>query len=429
MTLVGAHEFQASMAYREGALQHLACGASSTPRAAQRPVPIVAERAEGAWIIDADGNRFIDYALGYGPLILGHSPPTVLAAVRAELDRGLRTASVHRGEGELAGLIAACVPSAEVTAFVSTGTEAVQLALRVARAVTGRLPVVRFRANYHGWFDNVNTAGAGGDGPLTVGQDPAAADLFTLLDWGDADGLERVLDGTYAAVLLEPAAINPGCFAPPPGFLERVRAVTRRWGVLLVFDEVITGFRMGLAGAQGRYGVVPDLTVLGKALGAGLPIGAVSGTMAAMEPVASGRLMHRGTFNGNPLSMAAGVACIRALQADAGVLFPRIEGYAAALASHFNREAVRLGVVGCAQQVGPMLQLFMGVRGLAGIRDLCHVDIEATRRLTEGLLRRGVQAMPRGLMYVSTAHGDAEVELTMAALTGALAGLGQEQQG
>lgn len=428
MTAAMIDDFRASSAYRDGALRHLAHGASSTPRAGQRPVPIVAEWAEGAWIVDADGNRFIDYALGYGPLILGHSPPTVLAAVRAELGRGLRTASVHRGEGELAGLIAACVPSAEMTAFVSTGTEAVQLALRVARAVTGRLPVVRFRANYHGWFDDVNTGGVGGDGPLTVGQDPAAANLFTLLDWGDAEALERVLDVRFAAVLLEPAAINPGCFAPPPGFLERVRAVTRQRGVLLVFDEVITGFRLGLAGAQGRYGVVPDLTVLGKALGAGLPIGAVSGSREAMEPVASGRLMHRGTFNGNPLSMAAGVACVRELQADAGVLFPRMEGYAAALAEHFNGEAVRLGAVACAQQVGPMLQLFAGVRGLAGMRDLRHVDGGATLRLTEGLLRHGVQAIPRGLMYVSTAHGDAEIEMTMAAMTGALAGLAQQER-
>ena len=291
--------FRQSRAHSVAARRHLAHGVSSTARAAQRPAPLLIERAEGAWITDADGNRFIDYALGYGPLILGHSPAAVLDAIRADLDRGLLTASAHRGEAELAELIAACVPSAELTAFVSTGSEAVHLALRIARAATGRLKVIKFRANYHGWFDSVNIANAAGsDGPAVIGQDPRAADSLTILDWGDADGLERALDESYAAVLLEPAAINPGCFAPPPGFLRRVREITRRRGVLLIFDEVITGFRMALGGAQAYYGVLPDLTVLGKALGGGLPIGAVSGTQAAMQPIDSGALPHRGTFNG-----------------------------------------------------------------------------------------------------------------------------------
>ncbi len=414
-------DFRRSRAHRDMALRHLAHGVSSTPRASQRPAPIVADRAEGAWITDIDGNRFIDYALGYGPLILGHSPAPVMAAIRDELDRGLRTASVNRGEAELAALIAACVPSAELSTFVSTGTEAVHLALRIARAGTGRTRVVKFRANYHGWFDGVHVAGgAHGDGPGALGQDPGAAASLAILDWGDADALERILDDSFAAVLLEPAAINSGCFAPPPGFLERLRAATRRTGAMLVFDEVITGFRLGLGGAQARYGVLPDLTVLGKALGAGMPIGAVAGTVAAMDPIASGALFHRGTFNGHPMSMAAGVACLRHLQLHAATLFPRMEAHAAALAAHVNAEATRLGVAACAQQIGPVLQLFGGVRGLSGIADLHQVDKAATLRLTEALLRRGVQAIPRGVMYVSAAHGDAEIEATMGAITGAL---------
>lgn len=418
--------FEASRAYRHRAWQHLAYGVSSTPRGNQRPAPIVTEHAEGAWITDADGNRFVDYAMGYGPLILGHSPAPVLDAIRAELARGLRTASVHRGEAELAELIAECVPSAELSAFVSTGTEAVQLALRIARAVTGRIKVVKFRANYHGWFDSVQVAGRpGSDGPGTIGQDPAAAASLTILDWGDAEALERALDGSHAAVLLEPAAINGGCFAPPPGFLERARAATLRHGAMLVFDEVITGFRLGLGGAQARYGVTPDLTVLGKALGAGLPIGAVAGTRAAMAPVAVGSLFHRGTFNGNPLSVAASVACVRTLMGQADTLFPRMEGYAAALAAHVDAEAARLGVVACATQCGPVLQLFGGVAGMRGVGDLARVEFGATRRLTELLLVGGVQAIPRGLMYLSAAHGALEVERTLRALTAALEALGR----
>lgn len=414
--------FEASLAHRSQALRHLAYGVSSTPRGNQRPAPLVVERAEGAWITDADGNRFIDYAMGYGPLILGHSPGPVLEAVRAELARGLRTASVHRGEAELAELIAACVPSAELSAFVSTGTEAVQLALRIARAVTGRTRVVKFRANYHGWSDSVQVAGRpGSDGPGTIGQDPAAAASLTILDWGDADALDHALDGSHAAVLLEPAAINGGCFAPPPGFLERARAASVRHGALLVFDEVITGFRMGLGGAQERYGVRPDLTVLGKALGAGLPIGAVSGTRAAMAPVADGSLFHRGTFNGNPVCIAAAVACVRTLMREGGILFTRMEGAAAALAAHVNAEAPRLGAAACATQCGPVLQLFAGVRAMRGIDDLALADGAATRSLTEALLREGVQAIPRGLMYISAAHGEGEFAETRDALTHALA--------
>ena len=424
----GRPAFGSSIAYRAEARRHLAYGASSTPRGNQRPAPIVAERAEGVWITDADGNRFIDYAMGYGPLILGHSPAPVLAAIRAELDRGLRTASVHRGEAELAGLIVRCVPSAEMVSFVSSGTEAVQLALRIARAVTGRIKVVKFRANYHGWADGVHVGnGPGNDGPGTIGQDPGAAASLTLLDWGDADALERVLDRSFAAVLLEPAAINSGCFAPPPGFLERARAATRRHGVQLVFDEVITGFRVGLGGVQAQVGVLPDLTVLGKAVGGGLPIGVVAGTGTAMRPVADGSLYHRGTFNGNPLSMAAGIACLRVLMAQEAELFPRMRAFADRLAAHVTAEAARLDVAVCAQAYGPVLHLFAGLRRIREIGELAKVDWASTARLTEALLLRGVQAIPRGVLYLSAAHGDAEIASTELALTGALATLAGRQ--
>lgn len=413
--------FAGSVAYRERAMRHLAFGVSSTPRGRQRPAPVVAERAEGAWITDVDGNRFLDFAMGYGPLILGHSPEPVLRAVQAELARGLRTASVHRGEAELAELVAACVPSAELCAFVSTGSEAVALALRVARAATGRVRVAKFRDNYHGWLDGVQVAVApGNDGPGTVGQDPAAAASLAVLDWGDADALERVLDGTFAAVLLEPVAMNAGCFAPPPGFLQRVREATRRHGALLVFDEVVTGFRLDLGGAQERYGVLPDLTVLGKALGAGFPIGAVAGTRTAMAPVADGTLFHRGTFNGNPVSVAAAIAAVTTMRNGANKLFPRMERHAAAFAAHIRAEASRRGIPMCVNQVGPVLQVFAGVDAMPGITGLGRADRAMTARLTEAMLRRGVEAIPRGEMFLSAAHGDAEMEWAHRAVSGAL---------
>jgi glutamate-1-semialdehyde 2,1-aminomutase len=384
-------------------------------------VPVAIERGEGARVFDVDGNAYVDHGLGYGPLILGHTPRRVIEAVQAELARGLRTASVHRGEAELAELVAECVPSAEASAFVSTGSEAIHLALRVARAGTGRMKVAKFRSNYHGWFDGVHVAGSPGkDGPGTLGQDPRAAESLVLLDWGDADAVEAALDGSFAAVLVEPAAMNAGCFAPPPGFLERLRAATRRHGAMLVFDEVVTGFRVALGGAQEAWGVAPDICVLGKALGAGFPIGAVSGTRAAMATLMDGRLLHRGTFNGNPACVAAALACLRELREGGPATYARLAAASAGLAAHVAAEAGRTGARVCATHVTGALQLFAGVDRMERFADIAHADRERVLRFTGEMLRAGALALPRGLMYVSTAHGEAELAATRAAITAAM---------
>jgi glutamate-1-semialdehyde 2,1-aminomutase len=384
-------------------------------------VPVAIERGEGARVFDVDGNAYVDHGLGYGPLILGHTPRRVIEAVQAELARGLRTASVHRGEAELAELVAECVPSAEASAFVSTGSEAIHLALRVARAGTGRMKVAKFRSNYHGWFDGVHVAGSPGkDGPGTLGQDPRAAESLVLLDWGDADAVEAALDGSFAAVLVEPAAMNAGCFAPPPGFLERLRAATRRHGAMLVFDEVVTGFRVALGGAQEAWGVAPDICVLGKALGAGFPIGAVSGTRAAMATLMDGRLLHRGTFNGNPACVAAAIACLRELREGGPATYARLAAASAGLAAHVAAEAGRTGARVCATHVTGALQLFAGVDRMERFADIAHADRERVLRFTGEMLRAGALALPRGLMYVSTAHGEAELAATRAAITAAM---------
>ena len=413
--------FAGSFAHRARALRHLACGVSSTPRANQLPVPVAIERGEGARVIDVDGNSYVDHGLGYGPLVLGHSPRRVIEAVQAELARGLRTASVHRGEAELADLVAACVPSAETCAFVSTGSEAIHLALRVARAGTGRMRVARFRSNYHGWFDGVHVAGSPGkDGPGTIGQDPRAAESLVLFDWGDADALEAALDGSFAAILVEPAAVNAGCFAPPPGFLQRLRAAASRHGAMLVFDEVITGFRVALGGAQEAWGVTPDICVLGKALGAGFPIGAVAGTRAAMATLADGRLLHRGTFNGNPVSVAAAIACLRELREGGPATYARLAAASAGLAAHVAAEAARTGVRACATHVTGALQLYAGVDRMERFADIARADRDLVLRFTGEMLRAGALALPRGLMYVSTAHGEEELATTRAAITAAM---------
>jgi glutamate-1-semialdehyde 2,1-aminomutase len=304
---------------------------------------------------------------------------------------------------------------------VSTGSEAIHLALRVARAGTGRMKVAKFRSNYHGWFDGVHVAGSPGkDGPGTLGQDPRAAESLVLLDWGDADAVEAALDGSFAAVLVEPAAMNAGCFAPPPGFLERLRAATRRHGAMLVFDEVVTGFRVALGGAQEAWGVAPDICVLGKALGAGFPIGAVSGTRAAMATLMDGRLLHRGTFNGNPACVAAAIACLRELREGGPATYARLAAASAGLAAHVAAEAGRTGARVCATHVTGALQLFAGVDRMERFADIAHADRERVLRFTGEMLRAGALALPRGLMYVSTAHGEAELAATRAAITAAM---------
>lgn len=409
--------FAAATSYRARALRSLAFGVSSTPRGRQKPAPIVADRAQGAYIFDIKDNRFIDYALGYGPLILGHSPLPVIAAVKAELDRGLRTASVHAGEATLAELVAETVPSAELSAFVSTGSEAIQLALRTARAVTGKTRVIKFRGNYHGWFDNVQVANSpGNDGPATLGQDPVAASSMTIVDWGDTAALEQMLTSDFAAVLLEPAAVNGGCIAPPEDFLLRLRAITEKLGVVLIFDEVITGYRYALGGAQAVYGVLPDITVIGKAMGAGFPISAITGTTDVMEPLTSGRLMHRGTFNGNPVSVAAGIACIADLREQAEILYPRINSQAETLRSFIETTSASERLIASATRIGSAVQVFLGTPQLKTLGDTANADLEATSAFAADLLSQGVQIIPRGLLYLSSEHTDEDIETTKTAL-------------
>ena len=413
--------FSRSAEYHARASKVLPRGVSSSPRATQRPVPLAIAHAEGARITDLDGRTYIDYALGYGPLILGHNPAPVLDAVRRELARGLRVGGITTGEAELAERIAQMMPSCAMSSFVSTGTEAVQLALRLARAVTGKLTVVKFRCHYHGWSDTIHVAtDPAHDGPSTGGQDPDAVRHVIVLDWGSLEALCALDPREVAAVIMEPAAINAGCFEPRSRFLRGVREWTKANGVVLVFDEVITGFRLAPGGAQARYGVEADVTVLGKALGAGMPISAVSGSAAMLGPIVSGEVSQRGTFNGHPLSVAGAVACLTHLAEHAGDIYPRMEAHARTICEHVRDTARRTGAQVAANQAGPCVQLFAGTASVPTLQDLASVDKERTIDLTAALVARGVATLPRGMMYLSAAHTDADVAATLAALTEAI---------
>jgi glutamate-1-semialdehyde 2,1-aminomutase len=416
--------FDYGHAYRERALKSVAFGVSSTPRGRQLPAPIVVRRAEQAHVFDETGTRFVDYALGYGPLILGHSPSCVIEAIQNSVQLGLRTASVHGGEAELGELIADTLPCAEQSAFVSSGSEAVHLALRTARAATGKLPIIKFRGNYHGWFDNIHIANdVQNDGAATIGQNPDAAANVTILDWGDIAGFEATISSDFAAVILEPVAVNGGCLYPPDGFLEAVRRKTAEHGVVLIFDEVITGYRLSLGGAQQVMGVCPDIAVIGKAMGSGMPIGAIAGTKAIMEPIASGRMLHRGTFNGNPISLAASIACINHLRNHAPALFDHIDEMAAELEAHAEECARASGVEASITRVGSALQIFLGLPRIERLADTANIDKRMTARFAEELLKHNVQIIARGLMYLSSAHTRQDIDLTKDAIAQAFAAL------
>jgi glutamate-1-semialdehyde 2,1-aminomutase len=408
----------------ERARKSLAGGVATAFRAAQEPVPVSFANSAGARMTDVDGNQYVDFALGFGPLLLGHSPAPVLDAVRAQLSLGLGYGASHPLEPALAEAVCRTVPSAELCVFSSTGSEAVHAALRIARAATGRSRVIKFQGHYHGWFDPMHEGLSGSTEmttPGTAGQDAAASRSVTVCAWNDLPALADVLGSDVAAVIMEPVAVNSGCLMPAPGYLERVREMTARAGALLIFDEVITGYRLALGGAQERLGVWPDLTVLGKALGAGFPISAVCGRADVLEEVASGRVAHVGTFNANPVCASAALAAVTTLEQHAAELYPQLEQAAQRLAGSLRSAAAAAGVPLVVNQYGAAAHAFVSPGPVDTYEDTLQADHGAYRRLAGLLLQQGVHVIPRGLLYVSTAHGDRDMSEAEDAITRAMA--------
>lgn len=413
-----------SHAQHDRARKSLARGVATAFRAAQEPVPVSFASSAAARMIDVDGNEYVDFALGFGPLLLGHSPAPVLDAVRAQLSLGLGYGASHPLEPALAEAVCRTVPSAELCVFSSTGSEAVHAALRIARAATGRPRVIKFQGHYHGWFDPMHVGLSGSTvmtTPGTAGQDPAASASVTVCAWNDLTALDDVLGGDVAAVIMEPVAVNVGCLMPAPGYLEGVREMTTRAGALLIFDEVITGYRLALGGAQERLGVLPDLTVLGKALGAGFPISAVCGRADVLAEVASGRVAHVGTFNANPVCASAALAAVTALEQHASELYPQLELTAQRLTASLRSAATEFGVPLVVNQCGAAAHAFVSPGPVDTYADTLKADHAAYRRLAALLLQEGVHVIPRGLLYVSTAHSDADMTEAEGAIARAMA--------
>jgi glutamate-1-semialdehyde 2,1-aminomutase len=407
-------------------------GVNSNFRLGISPTPLVVERGEGPYLFDIDGNRLIDYYLGMGPMILGHDPPAVIEAVRAQLDRGLLFAAQSEVEYEAAALVNRLVPCAERVRFNCSGSEAVQAAFRLARAATGRSTIVKFEGHYHGWFDNVvwsvsPPASEMGDRdapahvPATTGLDPHAGDCLDVVVWNDLDRLAaRLRKGDVAGVIMEPIMCNTSAILPKPGYLEGVRALCSELGVVLIFDEVITGFRVAPGGAQALLGVTPDLTVFGKAIANGLPVAAIVGKAEIMDLTVTKKVMHGGTYNAHPLGMAATVATLSTI-AD-GTVHARIAERGRRLMEGFATILRDRQIAGQVQGLPQVFQVSLGRREpITDYRDQVGNDKAAYVRLTTALLGHGVRALERGAWFLSAAHDDAVIDATIAAFDRAVA--------
>jgi glutamate-1-semialdehyde 2,1-aminomutase len=385
--------------------------------------PVFFERGEGARVWDADGNSYIDWMCSWGPLILGHADPRVVAAITEAVASGTSFGAPNRREVELAALVRDAMPSMEMLRFVSSGTEASMSALRLARAATGRDKLIKFRGCYHGHADSLLVdAGSGAltfGIPGTPGVAKGAAGDTLVAGFNDLPSVERLLDANtaqVAALVIEPIAANMGVIAPAPGFLEGLRELCTRHGTLLIFDEVITGFRVGLGGAQALYSVRPDLTVLGKIIGGGMPVGAYGGRRDLMEMIApSGPVYQAGTLSGNPAAMAAGIATLRALT-EPGT-YETLDATTAKLESGLLDAARAAGVPLTVNRTGSLLTPFFTSESVTGYAGAMTSDTSRFAAFHRTMLESGVYLPPSQYeaWFTSTSHSEAEVEATVVA--------------
>lgn len=409
-------------------------GGVNSPVRAFRAVggtPLFFERGEGALVWDADGSSYVDYVGSWGPLIAGHAHPDVVQAVERAAARGLSFGAPTELEVEMAELLCRLVPSLEQVRLVSSGTEATMSAIRLARGYTGRAKIIKFEGCYHGHADALLVKA--GSGALTLGQPssagvPAETAMHTVvLDYNDVGALGRAFDtegGKIAAVIVEPVAGNMNLVAPRTGFLEALRALCTQYGALLIFDEVMTGFRVGLSGAQGLYGIRPDITTLGKVIGGGMPVGAFGGRKDIMRSVAPlGPVYQAGTLSGNPVALAAGLATLKLVQA-AG-FYEKLGANAQSLCERLVAAAQPHGIPFAAHSVGGMFGLYFRETPPHSYAEVMQCDAALFNRFFHAMLAQGVYFAPSAYEagFVSSAHGPGELDKTVTAAARAFADL------
>jgi glutamate-1-semialdehyde 2,1-aminomutase len=384
--------------------------------------PVFVARGQGSHIFDVDGNEYIDYVGSWGPLLLGHRHPKILAALAEALEIGTSFGAPTAREIELAEAIIRAVPSIEMVRLVNSGTEATMSAIRVARGFTGRDLVVKFEGCYHGHVDSLLVKAGSGVATLgiadTQGVPKAFCDTTIALPYNSVEAVEqafRAHGNRIAAIIVEPVVGNMGCVPPLAGYLEALRRITERFGALLIFDEVMTGFRVAYGGAQQRYGIRPDLTTLGKVIGGGLPVGAYGGRKDIMSKVAPvGPVYQAGTLSGNPLAVAAGLAMLRHLEAHPEV-YDQLEARAARLCA-----AAPAGVT--VNRVGSMFTFFFTDRPVTDWESAKRCDTAKFGRFFQAMLERGIYLAPSQFeaAFLSAAHTDEDIDRTIAAARDAL---------
>jgi glutamate-1-semialdehyde 2,1-aminomutase len=435
---MGMRRYDKSIALYDRTKRHLAGGVSSNVRYASTPVPLFFARGEGARLYDVDGNVQIDYVLGNGPAILGHAPKPVIEAVARTLADGQVYAAQHPRETELAERLCRLLPGAEVVRFATSGTEAVLMAMRLARAFTGRDKILKFEGHYHGWSDqayisnapSLNEAGPA-DEPVPVAGSPgipaSVLQDVVVAGWNDLAALAAAFErhaGEIAGVIMEPVMVNGGAVVPEPAYLAGVRDLCRAKGALFICDEVITGFRVGLRGAQGRLGVTADLAIYAKAVAAGFPLALVAGRRDVMNTLFDKGVMHGGTYNGNVQSMAAAIAALDELERDDGAVYLDLERRGTRLMQGLAALADKHRLPMRVQGLPAIFQVFFtGGPAPRNYREAAACDRDAVLAFHRALQEEGIRINPVGKWFLSAAHDEAIIDETLAAADRAMATL------
>lgn len=417
------NQFEQSRQLFERSKKVLAAGVASNLRLAMKPVPIFADYAKGAKVVDVDGREYVDYIMAYGPTILGHAHDHFVEKITEQAARGQVFGTQHLGEIELAEKLTKYVPCGELVSLNTSGSEAVHTAVRLARAYTKRNKIIRFEGHYHGWLDTIFTTGtdqAGRNIPGTKGQSPLALEDIIQIPWNDEQKIEEVFEqygDEIACVLTEPIMCNSGCLLPRPNYYKKVRELTERYGALLIFDEVITGFRLGLEGAQGYLGVTPDLATFGKAIAGGMPLSAVAGKKEIMDYIARSDVFHMGTMNGNALCTAGAIATIEVLEENNGAVYDKMRELSAKLTAGMEEAAKEAGIPLVINSAGTVFHTMIidTDEKVETFAQFQKRDQQKFEKLAELLLIEGVMVRPSGLWYISTAHTEEDIEFTISA--------------